>query len=64
MLEKKRENAPAQEIRTDLALEMRERFAKDNVEVEGVVLEEEFRENKKIRVSTVIIKNEDRKSVV
>ncbi len=58
MLEKKRENAPAQEIRTDLALEMRERFAKDNVEVEGVVLEEEFRENKKIRVSTVIIKNE------
>ena len=29
-------------IRTDLALEEKERFESDNVEVQGVVLEEEF----------------------
>lgn len=31
-------------IRTDLALESREKFEKDNVEIEGVVIEKECRE--------------------
>ena len=33
-------------IRTDLALEEKERFESDNVEVQGVVLEEEFDEER------------------
>ena len=45
------------EIRTDLALEMRESFEQDNVEVRGVVLKEDYRQNGKVRVSTVIIKD-------
>ncbi len=58
MLEKKQEGkAVSQEIRTDLALEMRERFADDNVEVKGVILDEEFREDGKLRVSTVVIRD-------
>lgn len=58
MLEKKQgDKTASKEIRTDLALEMRERFADDNVEVQGVVLDEEFREDGKIRVSTVMIRD-------
>lgn len=45
-------------IRTDLALEMRESFPEDNVEIKGVVLTENYDEKKKIRVSTVVIKDE------
>ena len=32
-------------IRTDLALEQKERFESDNVEVQGVVLEEDYDED-------------------
>ncbi|MBQ9119859.1 MAG: GPR endopeptidase [Lachnospiraceae bacterium] len=44
-----------QEIRTDLALEVKERFQEDNVEVKGVVLEEQEKADGKIRISTVEI---------
>ena len=37
-------------VRTDLALEEKERFASDNVEVQGVVLEEEYDEENEIRL--------------
>lgn len=45
-------------IRTDLALEMRESFEDDNVEIKGVVLEEDEDKENKIKVSTVVIKDE------
>ncbi len=46
-----------QEIRTDLALEVRERFEEDNVEVRGVVLKEEEKADGTLRISTVEIKD-------
>ncbi|MHB8130825.1 MAG: GPR endopeptidase [Mobilitalea sp.] len=45
-------------IRTDLALEVRESFPEDDVEIKGVVLTEDYDEVNKIRVSTVEIKDE------
>ena len=45
-------------IRTDLALEEKERFEEENVEVQGVVLEEEYDEEREIRTTTVKIKTE------
>ena len=45
-------------IRTDLALEEKERFESDNVEVQGVVLEEEFDEEREIRISRVRLETE------
>lgn len=45
-------------IRTDLALEARESFPEDDVEIKGVVLTEDYDEEHKIRVSTVTIKDE------
>ena len=45
-------------IRTDLALEVRESFPEDNVEIKGVILKENYDEKNKIRVSTVEIKDE------
>ncbi len=45
-------------IHTDLALEEKERFESDNVEVQGVVLEEEYDEEREIRVTTVKIETE------
>lgn len=45
-------------IRTDLALEVRESYPEDDVEIQGVVLEEEFDEEHQIRVSKVEIKDE------
>lgn len=46
------------DIRTDLALEMRERFSEDNVEVQGVALTEDFREDGRMRVTKVEILDE------
>ncbi len=43
--------------RTDLALEVRETFEEDNVEIQGVVLKEDYDRKKDIRVTTVIIKD-------
>lgn len=45
-------------IRTDLALEIRESFPDDDVEIKGVILTEEYDEENKIRVTTVEIKDE------
>ena len=47
-------------IRTDLALEQKERFEADNVEIPGVVLEENYDEEREIRVTTVRITTEKR----
>lgn len=46
-------------IRTDLALEEKERFESDQVEVQGVVLEEEYDKEREIRVTTVRIATEN-----
>ena len=46
-------------IRTDLALEQKERFAADNVEVPGVILDETYDEEREIRVTTVKIETEN-----
>lgn len=45
-------------IRTDLALEMRESFPEDDVEIKGVVLNENYDEANNIRVSVVEIKDD------
>lgn len=44
--------------RTDLALEERETFEDDDVEIRGVVLEEEYDDENEIKVTKVIIKDE------
>lgn len=46
-------------IRTDLALEEKERFEEENVEVQGVVLEEEYDEEREVRTTVVKIKTEN-----
>lgn len=46
-------------IRTDLAMEQKERFESDHVEVPGVVLEEEYDEEKEIKITTVRIETEN-----
>lgn len=46
-------------IRTDLALEQKERFESDHVEIPGVVLEEQYDEEKEIRITTVKIETEN-----
>lgn len=45
-------------VRTDLALEEKERFESENVEVQGVVLEEEYDEEREIRMTRVVIETE------
>ena len=46
-------------IRTDLALEDKERFESDNVEIPGVILEEEYDEEREIRITHVKIETEN-----
>ena len=46
-------------IRTDLALEQKERFESDQVEIQGVVLEEEVDEEREIKITTVKIETEN-----
>lgn len=48
-----------QSVRTDLALEEQERFKEDNVEVSGVILEEEYDEERELRITRVVIKTEN-----
>ena len=45
-------------VRTDLALEEKERFESDYVEISGVVLEEHYDEQKEIRITMVKIETE------
>lgn len=46
-------------VHTDLALEDKERFESDNVEVQGVVLEERYDEEREIKVTKVKIETEN-----
>ncbi|MEF9915791.1 MAG: GPR endopeptidase [Lachnospiraceae bacterium] len=46
-------------VRTDLALEVKESFASDQVEVQGVIIEEEYDEEKELRITKVIIETEN-----
>ncbi len=46
-------------VRTDLALEVRESFREDDVEINGVVLEREKAGGKGIDISRVVIQNEE-----
>ena len=46
-------------VRTDLALEEKERFESDDVEVQGVVLEEDYDEEQELRVTRVEIRTEN-----
>lgn len=46
-------------VRTDLALEEKERFESDDVEIQGVVLEENYDEEQELRVTRVEIRTEN-----
>ena len=46
-------------VRTDLALEEKERFESDHVEVQGVILQEQYDEGRDIRITTVTIETEN-----
>ena len=46
-------------VRTDLALEEKERFESDNVEIPGVVLEEDYDEEREMRITRVEIETEN-----
>ena len=46
-------------VRTDLALEEKERFESDNVEIPGVILEEEYDKEREIRTTRVVIETEN-----
>lgn len=46
-------------VRTDLALEEKERFESDNVEIQGVVLEEEYDDQCEIRITRVKVETEN-----
>ncbi len=50
---------PRMEKRTDLALEVRESFPEDQVEIPGVSLQEEYFQRKQLRMTTVKICNEE-----
>ncbi len=47
------------QVRTDLALETREKFEEDNVEIKGVRVEEEFRKEREIKITTMVIETEN-----
>lgn len=46
-------------IRTDLALETRERFVSDHVEIPGVSVEETYDEEREIRTTRVVVETEN-----
>ena len=47
------------QVRTDLALETREKFEEDNVEIKGVRVEEEFQKEREIKITTMVIETEN-----
>ena len=47
------------QVRTDLALEAREKFEEDNVEIKGVRVAEETREKSEIKITTMVIETEN-----
>lgn len=46
-------------VRTDLALEEKERFESDNVEIPGVILDEEYDKEREIRITRVKVETEN-----
>lgn len=46
-------------VRTDLALEEKERFESDNVEIQGVILEEEYDDQCEMRITRVKVETEN-----
>ena len=46
-------------VRTDLALEEKERFESDQVEIPGVILEEEYEDELEIQITKVKIETEN-----
>lgn len=48
-----------QNIRTDLAIEERERYEGTNREIKGVVLEEDYKEESNLKITTVKIRTEE-----
>lgn len=46
-------------VRTDLALEEKERFESDDVEIQGVILEEDYNEETEMRITKVVIETEN-----
>ena len=52
---KEREKREMGRIRTDLALEIKEKFEEDQVEIRGVVIEENYNEEKDIKTTVVKI---------
>lgn len=47
------------QVRTDLALEAREKFEEDNVEIKGVKVEEEYLGETDIKITTMVIETEN-----
>ena len=47
------------QVRTDLALETREKFEEDNVEIKGVKADEKYLEETEIKVTTMVIETEN-----
>lgn len=47
------------QVRTDLALETREKFEEDNVEIKGVRVDEEYRKETEIKITTMVIETEN-----
>lgn len=45
-------------IRTDLAVEAKESFEEDNVEIKGVIIDENYKEEQDIKITRVIIENQ------
>ncbi len=45
-------------VRTDLAVESKEKFEKDNVEIEGVIIKERYDREKEIKTTTVTIETD------
>lgn len=56
---KEREKREMGRIRTDLALETKEKFEEDQVEIRGVVIEENYNEEKDIKTTVVKIETEN-----
>lgn len=47
------------QVRTDLALETREKFEEDNVEIKGVRVDEEYHKETEIKITTMVIETEN-----
>ena len=44
-------------VRTDLAVEAKESFEEDNVEIKGVIIDENYKEEQDIKITRVVIEN-------